>query len=71
MTKHRGKLAVLKELVLVLTCLKPAVEIWRLAHGAEQDPGAPADPKNAMILGKIIERVLESIPRGDSPRETV
>ena len=62
MTKHRGKLAMLKELFLVLTCLKPAVEIWRLAHGAEHDPGAPADPKAAMIIGKVIERVLESIP---------
>jgi hypothetical protein len=62
MTKHHGKLAVLKELFLVLACLKPAVEIWRLAHGAEHDPGAPADPKAAMIFGKITERVLESIP---------
>ena len=62
MTKHRGKLAVLKELFLVLTCLKPAVEIWRLAHGAEHDPGAPADLKMAMIAGKLIERVFESIP---------
>ncbi len=62
MTKHHGKLAVLKELFLVLTCLKPAVEIWRLAHGAEHDAGAPTDPKVAMILGKVAERVLESIP---------
>ncbi len=62
MTKHRGKLAVLKELFLVLTCLKPAVEIWRLAHGAKQDPGAPMDPKAAMMAGKVAERVLESIP---------
>jgi UDP-N-acetylmuramate dehydrogenase len=61
MTKHHGKLAVLKELFLVLTCLRPAVEIWRLAHGAEHDPGAPADPKAAMIMGKMIERVLESV----------
>jgi hypothetical protein len=62
MTKHRGKLAVLKELFLVLTCLKPAVEIWRLARGAEHDPGAPADQKFAMMAGKVFERVFESIP---------
>ncbi len=61
MTKHRGKLALLKELFLVLTCLKPAVEIWRLANGTARDPGAPFDPKMAMMAGKIIERVLESI----------
>jgi hypothetical protein len=46
----------------VLTCLKPAVEIWRLAHGADRDPGAPLEPKGAMIMCKIIERVFESIP---------
>ena len=62
MTKHHGKLAVLKELFLVLTCLKPAVEIWRLAHGAKHDPGAPIHPEYAMMAGKIAERVLESIP---------
>jgi hypothetical protein len=61
-TKHRGKLAVLKEFFLVLTCLRPAVEIWRLAQGAKHDPGAPFDPKVAMIMFKIAERVLESIP---------
>ena len=62
MTKHRGLLAVLKEVALVLLCLKPGYEVWRLAHGAEHEPGAPTDPKAAMILGKIIERVYESIP---------
>ena len=62
MTKHHGKLAVLKEVFLVLTCLKPAVEIWRLAHGADSDPGAPMDPKVALIVGKTGERVFESIP---------
>jgi hypothetical protein len=66
MTKHRGKLAVLKEVVLVLTCLKPAVEIWRLAHGAAHEPGAPVDPKMARTFGKIAERVLESISRRQS-----
>ena len=62
MTKHGGKLAVLKEVFLVLTCLKPAVDIWRLAQGAEQEPGAPIKPKTAMLIGKVAERVLESIP---------
>ena len=62
MTKHLGMLEVLKELALVLTCLKPGVEVWRLAHGAERDPGAPSDPKEAMMIGKIAERVFESIP---------
>ena len=62
MTKHLGLLAVLKEVALVLLCLKPGFEVWHLAHGAEHDPGALMDPKNAMIFGKVIERVFESIP---------
>ena len=55
-------LAVLKEVALVLLCLKPGVEVWHLAHGAQHDPGAPMDPKAAMIFGKVAERVFESIP---------
>ncbi len=62
MTKHLGLLAVLKEVALVLLCLKPGFDVWHLAHGAEHDPGAPMDPKQAMIIGKVAERVFESIP---------
>jgi hypothetical protein len=62
MTKHRGLLAVLKEVALVCFCLKPGVEVWRLAHGEEHDPGAPADPKVGMVISEAIERVFESIP---------
>jgi hypothetical protein len=62
MKKHRGVLAVLKEVALVLLCLKPGVEVWHLAHGAEHDPGAPANPKTLMMISKVVERVLESIP---------
>jgi len=62
MTKHRGVAAVLKEVALVLTCLKPGYEVWHLAHGGEREPGAPVDPKMAMMFGKVGERVFESIP---------
>jgi hypothetical protein len=62
MTKHRGLLAMVKEVALVLLCLKPGFDVWYLAHGAEHDPGAPADPKAAMMFGKVAERVFETIP---------
>jgi hypothetical protein len=29
---------------------------------AQQEPGAPVDPEMAMMVGKIVERVFESIP---------
>jgi hypothetical protein len=46
----------------VLLCLKPGVEVWHLTHGAELEPGAPMGPNAAMIVGKVTERVFESIP---------
>ena len=62
MKKHHGVLAVLAEVVLVVTGLKAGVEVWRLARGEEHDPGAPLAPKSAMMIGKAVERVFESIP---------
>ena len=62
MKKHRGVLAVLAEVALVVTGLRAGVEVWRLARGEEHDPGAPMTPKTAMVAGKIAERVFESIP---------
>ena len=64
MKRHLGVLAVLAEVALVVTCLKSGVEVWRLARGDEHDPGAPTDPKIAMLCGKVVERVFESIPGG-------
>ena len=63
MKKHRGVLAVLAEVVLVVTGLKAGVEVWQLARaGEDHDPGAPLAPKMAMMAGKVGERVFESIP---------
>ena len=62
MTKNRGPVEVLKEVGLVVACIKPAVEIWRLARGVVHDPGAPGDVKTAMLLGKLLERVFEYSP---------
>jgi hypothetical protein len=60
MKKHHGVLAVLAEVVLVVTGLKAGVEVWRLARGEEHDPGAPMAPTAAMMTGKIVERVLRA-----------
>jgi hypothetical protein len=62
MKKHHGVLAVLAEVMLVITGLKSGVEVWRLARGEEHDPGAPMAPNVAMMIGKVVERVFESIP---------
>ena len=62
MKKHHGVLAVLAEVMLVVTGLKAGVEVWRLARGDEHDPGAPINPKWAVMFGTVVERVFESIP---------
>ncbi len=62
MKKHHGVLAVLAEVMLVITGLKAGVEVWRLARGDEHDPGAPVSPWMAGMVGKVVERVFESIP---------
>ena len=63
MKKHRGVLAVLAEVALVVTGLKAGVEVWQLASaGEDHDPGAPMAPKMAMMTSKVVERVFESIP---------
>jgi hypothetical protein len=66
MKKHHGVLAVLAEVMLVITGLKAGVEVWRLARvtssGEERDPGAPVSLWLAVMLGKVVERVFESIP---------
>ena len=62
MKKHHGVLAVLAEVMLVITGLKAGVEVWRLARGDEHDPGAPINPKWAVMFGTVAERVFESIP---------
>ena len=63
MKKHHGVLAVLAEVVLVVTGLKAGVEVWQLARaGEDHDPGAPMAPKMAMMTSKVVERVFESIP---------
>ena len=67
MTKHRGPVAVFKEVGLVIACIKPAVEVWRLARGMVHDPGAPGDVKTAMLLGKLLERVFEYSPDRTPP----
>ena len=62
MTKHLGALAVAWEVALTVTCLRPAVEVWRIGRGGAHDPRAPVDPNSAMMFGKICERVFEGCP---------
>jgi hypothetical protein len=61
---HRGLRAVLWELGVVLSLLKPGIDAARFAGGAERVEGAPLDPFMEMVICKVIEMTFESIPGG-------
>jgi hypothetical protein len=61
---HRGLRAVLWELGVVLSLLKPGIDAARVAGGAERVEGAPLDPFMEMVICKVIEMTFESIPGG-------
>ncbi len=63
-TAHRGWRAVLWELSIVLSLLKPAIDAIRVAGGHEQVEGAPMDPLNELAICKGSEMTFESIPGG-------
>jgi hypothetical protein len=61
---HRGLRAVLWELGVVFSLLKPGSDAARVAGGAERVEGAPLDPFTEMAICKLIEMTFESIPGG-------
>jgi hypothetical protein len=63
-TAHLGWRAVLWELSIVLSLLKPAIDAIRVAGGHERVEGAPMDPLVEQAIGKASEMTFESIPGG-------
>ena len=61
--QNKGKLWVMaKELLIVLTLMKPAVDAFRVASGHEMDELHTVDAKSELTGTKMIEMVSESIP---------
>jgi hypothetical protein len=50
------------EMLSVVTFVKPGVDAYRVASGAEQLPGAAIEPLTEMIIVKMGELVFEAIP---------
>jgi hypothetical protein len=63
-TAHLGWRAVLWELSIVFSLLKPAIDAIRVAGGHEHVQGAPMDPLVEMVVCKCSEMTFESIPGG-------
>jgi hypothetical protein len=61
---HRGPVAVLKEVLWVLSLCKAGVDALRVARGEGHVAGAPIDPLTEMIVCKLLEMMCESIPGG-------
>jgi hypothetical protein len=61
---HLGWRAILWELSIVFSLLKPAIDAMRVAGGAEQVEGAPVEPLVEMVFIKVTEMTFESIPGG-------
>ena len=50
------------EVAATLTCTKPGLDAWKVASGAEQQPGAVIAPLVEMAAGKAIEVATEGVP---------
>lgn len=59
--KHRRR-TMLFEILPVVTFVKPGVDAFRVASGAEQVPGSAFTPLHEMVYTKGGELVFEAIP---------
>ncbi|GMI22703.1 hypothetical protein TeGR_g13156 [Tetraparma gracilis] len=50
------------EVAATLTCTKPGLDAWKVASGAEQQPGAPFTPLVEMAAAKAAEVATEGVP---------
>ena len=58
----RTGLPLVKEIFILLTCLKPAVDAYRVGVGSEKKLNATFSPVVEMMFGKATELAAESIP---------
>ena len=58
----RGKLYMAREILIVLTGVKPGVDALRVASGARQMEGTVMDPRTELVATKCCELFAESIP---------
>ena len=69
-TRKASNAKMAKEMLIVLSGLKPGFDAYQVAKGAEQDVGAVWDPAMENIATKSVEMVAESIPGGRLPQLT-
>ncbi|GMH82067.1 hypothetical protein TL16_g09138 [Triparma laevis f. inornata] len=60
--RKKGVRRILKEVAIVIAGMKPAVDAFRVASGAEQEKNTMLDPTTEMTSCKVVEMFAESIP---------
>ena len=60
--RKKGVLRILKEMMIVVTGMKLAVDACRVASGAEKEKDTQIDPMLDMTFSKLIEIFTKSIP---------
>jgi hypothetical protein len=65
-TRKAPKAKMAKEMLIVLSGLKPGFDAYQVAKGTEQIAGAVWDPATELAATKAAEMVAESIPGGVS-----
>jgi hypothetical protein len=61
-TRKGAKAKMVKEVLIVLSGLKPGFDAYQVAKGAEQSVGALVNPESELQFTKVFEMVTESIP---------
>jgi hypothetical protein len=67
-TRKAPKAKMAKEMLIVLSGLKPGFDAYEVAKGAEQSADSMIDPSTEHTCTKIAEMVAESIPGEYFPR---
>lgn len=60
--RKKGVRRILKEVAIVIAGMKPAVDAFRVASGAEQEKNTMLDPTTEMTSCKVVEMFAENIP---------
>ena len=61
-TTKGPKATMVKDMLYVITAVKPGVDAWRVATGQEQSEYQMFNPKTELLMSKAIELMFEAIP---------
>ena len=60
--RRKPGFVIVREMMIVLSCMKPGVDAYRVLQGGEKDPLLALDPLLEMVFSKATELALEALP---------